>query len=348
MAVYTQLSQSDVEEFLTRYELGKLDGFQGITEGVSNTNYLLIVAGVKYILTLFESSVKIEDLPYFTALMQWWRERGIHCPQPIKMNDGRVLSALGGKPALLVSFLEGEGVTKITNEHMLQLGKLAADMHISGQDFPHSRANSLSPDSWHELRADIGPRADDIMPGLAALLRDECHYLGEHWPQNLPGGPIHADLFPDNVFFSATPSPLEGEGGVGGKPQYGSLLKRTPLPNPPPQGGRGIKLSGVIDFYYACNDAWAYDLAICVNAWCFDDRHRFVPERAQALMHAYTDARPLTPEEEAAFPLLLRGAALRFLLTRTRDWLDTPDDAQVTRKDPLEYVAKLRFHQGES
>ncbi len=317
MAVYTQLETGDIAGFLAQYDVGKLESFEGIAEGVSNTNYLVRTTRNPFILTLFEARVDIADLPYFTTLMQWWHARGIVCPKPIAMQNGRILSALKERPALMVSFLEGSGVTKITTEHMLQLGKLAADMHLAGMEYPNTRPNALSVSGWESLIDKISARADDITPGLTRLLSEEFNYLSEHWPQELPRGPIHADLFPDNVFFHK----------AFGKPPV---------------------LSGVIDFYFACNDAWAYDLAICVNAWCFDDRYRFVPERAQALMHAYTEIRPLTPEEETAFPLLLRGAALRFLCTRSYDWLNRKEGALVNLKDPLEYVAKLTFHQEAS
>jgi homoserine kinase type II len=318
MAIYTPILEADLREFLTHYNVGELAGFEGIAEGVSNTNYLLITSHesrtTNYILTLFESTTKLEDLPYFVALMAWWSARGIHCPTPVKMNNGRTLAVLAERPALMVSFLDGEGVRKITLEHMAQLGRLAAKMHVEGMGFPHTRANALSVDAWGGMALDVRSRADEIEVGLADFIRDEVNFLSEHWPQGLPSGPIHADLFPDNVFFSKS-------------------------------FGKAPVLSGVIDFYYACNDAWAYDLAICVNAWCFDDRYRLVPERVQALMAGYNDVRPMTDEETRAFPLLLRGAALRFLLTRTRDWLAGKGDAIITLKDPPEYMKKLEYWQ---
>jgi len=314
MAVYTHLTRSDISGFLQSYDVGPLVDFKGIAEGVSNTNYLIETADSKYILTLFERRFKLEDLPYFTALMEWWHARGIHCPLPIKMRDGRVLSALKERPALLVSFLEGEGVRKITNEHLMQLGALVANMHIAGMEFPYRRANALSLSGWESMIDAIAERADEIAPGLKKIISEEYNYLSDHWPQELPSGPVHADLFPDNVFFNKT-------------------------------FGKQATLSGVIDFYFACHDMWAYDLAICVNAWCFDERHRLVPERVQALMHSYNEVRTFTPEEDMAFPLLLRGASLRFLLTRAQDWLNPAEGAEITPKDPLEYLAKLQFFQ---
>ena len=313
MAVYTPLTEAQIAEFLTQYDLGAFASAQGIAEGVENTNYLIHTSHAPYILTLFEQRTRLEDLPYFTQLMQWLSARGIPCPQPMPRRDGRVLSALQEKPALIVSFLEGSGVQAIRPEHLPQLGALVAKLHLAGMEFPHRRANALSLEGWEKLMDKIGDEADSIEPGLADLIREEYRYVSEHWPQGLPSGPVHADLFPDNVFFK--------------------------------RGRSGWELSGVIDFYFACHDFWAYDLAICINAWCFDARHRFVKERADALLYAYTDQRSLTPEEETALPVLLRGAALRFLLTRAHDWLHTPKDALVTKKDPLEYAQKLRFHQ---
>lgn len=317
MAVYTHLTHDDIGQFLSGYDVGALESFEGIAEGVSNTNYLIRAGGVKYILTLFEKRFKIEDLPYFTTLMEWWHGKGIHCPLPVPMKNGRTLGALKERPAIMVSFLEGEGVKKISLEHVSQLGALAANMHISGMQFPHRRENGLSLGAWEAMIDAVSERADEVTPGLRKLISEEYNYLSENWPQNLPSGPIHADLFPDNVFFMK----------LFGKP---------------------AKLTGVIDFYFACHDYWAYDLAICVNAWCFDERYKIVPERVAALMASYNDVRTMTPEEDAAFALLLRGAALRFLLTRTQDFLFPAEGAEVGTKDPLEYVAKLEYFQNYS
>jgi len=314
LAVYTHLSFDDIAGFLAGYNIGPLKNFEGIAEGVSNTNYLVETSDTKYILTLFEKRFKLEDLPYFTALMEWWNSRGIHCPLPIAMKNGRTLGALKERPAVLVSFLQGSGATKITPEHVFQLGELAAQMHVTGVEFPYQRANGLSLSGWETIIDAVSERADEVAPGLKRLISEEYNYLSEHWPSELPSGPIHADLFPDNVFFST-------------------------------EFGKPKKLTGVIDFYFACHDAWAYDLAICVNAWCFDERHRLVPERVQALMSGYNQLRPMTHEEELSFPLLLRGAALRFLLTRLQDTLYPSEGANVATKDPMEYAAKLTFFQ---
>jgi len=318
MAVYTQLDKYDIESLLEQYDIGVLQSFEPIAEGVTNTNYLLTTTQksltVNYILTLFEKHFELSELPYFTELMQWWHARGILCPQPIVSKSGRTLCALKEKPALVVSFLEGGGVKNITPEHLLHIGDMVSRMHITGVDFPYMRANHLSVKGWEKIIDEIIDRVDEIEPGLKQIINEEYNYLSENWPADLPRGPIHADLFPDNVFFKK------------------------------PFGGK-LELSGVIDFYFSCNDFWAYDLAIIINAWCFDERHRLVKERVQALMASYNGIRPLSAEEEASFPLLLRGAALRFLLTRSYDWLNRDPGALVNVKDPLEYVEKLRFHQ---
>lgn len=316
MAVYTALTQEEIGQFIGRYDVGDFVSAEGITEGVENTNYLIETRQNRYILTLFEQRTRPEDLPYFVHLMQWFSARGIPCPLPVARKDGGVLAALKEKPAMLATFLEGQGVTSIRNEHLPQLGTLAANMHIAGMDFPHQRENVLSLSGWGSLVERIDGAADNIDPGLNDLIAEEYRYISEHWPSGLPSGPIHADLFPDNIFFQR--------------------LRGSP------------KLSGVIDFYFSCNDMWAYDLAVCVNAWCFDDRHRFLPERVQALLAAYNDIRPMSDEEGRAMPVLLRGAALRFLLTRVFDWVNTPPSAHVVKKDPMEYVEKLKFHQESS
>ena len=202
---------------------------------------------------------------------------------------------------------------RITPEHLSQIGAYLAKMHLAGAGFPHPRRNALSVDGWQALADQLDARIEQDFPGITALIDAALSRLSTAWPEGLPSGAVHADLFPDNVFF---------------------LRERG-----------GWKLSGVIDWYFACTEMWAYDLAITINAWCFDSRYRLVPEHVAALMQAYTDVRPLTPEEEEAMPLLLQGAALRFLLTRAYDWLGTPEDATVTRKNPQEYIDKLTFFQ---
>jgi len=319
MAVYTQLSNEAIGEWLqAHYALGTLDFAIGIAQGVENTNYLLALcdaqgAEQKYILTLYEKRTRAEDLPFFLGLMQHLAARGVVCPQPIARTDGQVLSDIGGKRAALISFLHGKSRTVMRNQHTAQVGMALGKLHLAAQDFSGTRANALSLAGWQALHETVAPRLDEIQPGLQALIRDELQFLKEHWPQDhsLPRGVIHADLFPDNVFFT------------------------------------GDEVSGVIDFYFACTDFFAYDLAITLNAWCFEGRECNIT-KMQHMVKQYQQQRLLNDAEKKALPMLLRGAALRFLLTRAHDWLFHEKSALVTPKDPLEYVAKLRFHQANN
>jgi homoserine kinase type II len=308
MAVYTKLSKADISEFLSEFEVGKLTSFKGIEEGIENTNYLIQTPAEKFILTVFEKRTKAEDVPYFMKLTEWLSDRGIPCPRPIHRKDGRVIGEVAGKPAVLVQFLEGQGRPNVTHYHIRQLGALVANLHLAATDFPMERPNALSLSGWQELFTRVEKKADSITPGLAKLMGDEIDFLAKNWPKDLPAGTVHTDLFPDNVFF-----------------------KRDDL-------------SGVIDFYFSCRDFWMYDLLICLNAWCFNGLHQFVPARARILLQSYHGVRLILPEERAVIPVLGRGAALRFLLTRTYDWLHRDAGAVVTPKDPLEYVAKLKFY----
>lgn len=312
MAVYTEVSDSDLEEFVALYDLGAVQSLKGIAEGVENSNYLLHTEAGFYILTLYEKRVNEDDLPFFLGLMQHLAARGLNCPQPILNRAGEALGTLSGRRAVIVSFLDGMWIRRPNAGHCSALGEALAKMHKAGSDFSLSRPNTLSLEGWKSLAATARPRADEVMVGLGTAIDEELAFLEAHWPQNLPKGVIHADLFPDNVFF------------LGGK------------------------LSGLIDFYFACSDFFVYDLAICLNAWCFEHDASFNITKGLALLDGYERVRKLDPEEMAALPLLARGAALRFLLTRLVDWLNVPPGALVKPKDPIEYVKKLRFHQKAS
>ena len=309
MAVYTDVSDEELADFIGSYAIGALTSFKGIAEGVENSNYLVHTESGRYILTLYEKRVRREDLPYFLALMQHLVGRGISCPLPVKDRAGRTLKELAGRPAALITFLEGLWVRRPNIEHCHALGDVLAHFHIAGADFPMFRANDLSLPGWRKLVQSIGAGADEVVPGLAAEIEKELAYLEKRWPSDLPQGVIHADLFPDNVFFL------------------------------------GDKVSGLIDFYFACNDTMAYDVAICLNAWCFESDGSFNITKARAMLQAYEGVRPLSEAELKWLPTLARGAALRFLLTRTYDWLNTDESALVRTKDPNEYLRKLRFHQ---
>ncbi len=309
MAVYTDVSDEELDSFIGSYAIGALTSFKGIAEGVENSNYLVYTEGGRYILTLYEKRVSRDDLPYFLALMEHLAARGLNCPLPVRDREGRALKELAGRPAALITFLEGLWVRRPGIEHCAGLGDALARFHLAGSDFPMTRANSLSLPGWQSLFADIGGGADQVIPGLASLIAKELHYLEGAWPGDLPVGVIHADLFPDNVFFL------------------------------------GDKVSGLIDFYFACNDMLAYDIAVCLNAWCFETDGSFNVTKARALLEAYEAVRPLTKAEFDRLPTLARGAALRFLLTRTYDLINTDANALVKTKDPNEYLRKLRFHQ---
>jgi len=310
MAVYTDVTDAELQDFMARYDLGQVTSFKGIAEGVENTNFLIETTRNRYILTIYEKRVDQNELPFFLNLMGHLASRGMNCPTPILDQNGNSLNQLVGKPAALVTFLEGLSVTRPKIEHCAQLGRSLAELHLAGQDYKATRKNKLSIEGWAELNAKVEDQTDSIGRGLTQLIHDELHYLTEHWPNDLPQGIIHADLFPDNVFFL------------------------------------GQKLSGLIDFYFACTDAFAYDIAICMNAWCFEAHNEFNATKARQMLSRYTESRPLNQAEYLALPILCRGAALRFLLTRTYDWIYTPENALVRPKNPDEYIAKLRFHQG--
>lgn len=310
MAVYTDVGAEDLEGFLTGYGIGDLLSYKGIAEGVENSNFLLHTTSGYFFLTLYEKRVAKEDLPFFLGLMAHLASRGINCPQPVKTNKGEILGTLAGRPAAIIDFLEGVWPRKPNAAHCAAVGEALAKLHLAGGDFAMSRANALSVSGWRPLFEAAAPRADELQPGLRTFLATELDHLEKAWPNDLPRGVIHADLFPDNVLFL------------------------------------GDKLSGLIDFYFACNDILAYDVAICLNAWCFEIDHSFNVTKARAFLNAYSKVRPLSDAERAALPLLARGAALRFLLTRLVDWLNVPPGALVKPKDPLEYVRKLRFNQG--
>ncbi len=308
MAVYTEVSGEEIEAFVAHYDIGRVVSFKGIAEGVENSNYLLQTERDVYILTLYEKRVRPADLPFFLGLTEHLAERGVPCPTPIRGRDGEALRALCGRPAAIVSFLKGIWPRRPTPRHCAALGEAMARMHLAGADYPMRRDNDLSPAGLQALFAACRDRADEVGPGLAAELAAELELVAAHWPDGLPRGIIHADLFPDNVFFL------------------------------------GEALSGLIDFYFACTDFFAYDLAICLNAWCFEADASFNITKARHMLSAYRKIRPFSAAELAALPLLARGAALRFLLTRLYDWLYHPDGALVRPKDPLDYLERLRFH----
>jgi homoserine kinase type II len=309
MAVYTEVSDEELTEFLARYDIGSLVSFKGIAEGVENSNYLLTTEKGPFFLTLYEKRVLPGDLPFFLGLMDHLAARNIPCPTPLRDRSGETLQNLAGKPAALISFLPGYSVRRPRVEHCARLGEALARLHLGGSTFQQRRDNALALEGWGKLVAATSSRADELHEGLADEIAVEFASLQGSWPTGLPAGIVHGDLFPDNVLFL------------------------------------GHDISGLIDFYFACNDLFVYDLAICLNAWCFEQPNTINVTKARALLRGYGAQRPLSDAEIEALPILARGAALRFLLTRLYDWFHTDENALVKPKDPLEYRRKLRFHQ---
>jgi homoserine kinase type II len=308
MAVYTEVTDDALRAFLSVYDIGEVVAFRGIAEGVENSNYMLRTTTGDFILTLYEKRVDPSDLPWFLGLMEHLASQGVTCPQPVHGQDGQALRMLAGRLAAITTFLPGVWPRRPTLAHCGPLGEALARLHAAGGSYAPRRANALGPLGWRPLLDRSLSRADEVAPDLGAELSLVLDRVLRHWPQSLPEGQIHGDLFPDNVFFL------------------------------------GHQISGLIDFYFAATDVLAYDLAICLNAWCFEQDGAFNVTRGRALIAGYQSVRPLTEAEASAMPILAQGAALRFLLTRLYDWLYTPAGALVTPKDPIEYLRKLRFH----
>ena len=310
MAVYTAIDAASLDAFLAAYDIGPAVQLHGITQGVENSNYVLVTERGRFILTLYERRVEPADLPFFLGLMDHLAARGVPCPTPVHGRDGEALRSLCGRPAAVVSFLEGTSPHRVRASHCAALGAALAHLHLAGGGFAMARPNALSVRGWRLLFEACRADADRVLSGLEAEIDRELRLIEQQWPDDLPHGVIHADLFPDNVFF------------------------------------QGERLTGIIDFYFACVDIVAYDLAICLNAWCFEPDGAFNITKARQMLAAYRARRAFTPRELAALPLLARGAALRFLLTRLFDWQNRVEGALVKPKDPLEYLDKLRFHRG--
>lgn len=308
MAVYTDINEIELAAYLENYDIGTLLSFKGIAEGVENSNFLLRTTAGTFILTLYEKRVDRDDLPFFINLMQHLAANGIECPQPVVQKNGAAIGELAGRPSAIVTFLEGMWLRKPAAEHCYALGVAMAQMHVAGQSFAMQRENSLTMKDWRPLWEKCMADADAVEAGLRVQTEADLAYLEKKWPSDLPRGVIHADMFPDNVFFI------------------------------------GQNLSGIIDFYFACTDMLAYDLAICLNAWCFERDFSYNLTKGTALLRGYNSVRPLELAEQQALPVLCHGSAMRFMLTRLYDWINTPADSFVTKKDPMEYLRRMRFH----
>ncbi len=315
MAVFTQVAIEELNHFLSQYNIGELYGYEEIKEGRENTNYVLLTKKYsnsqpkKYILTLYEKRVKQQDLPYFIALLEHLNRNNVPCPIPVYARDGKVLQRLCGKTAVIMSFLPGLCSSDKSVTDCESLGKAVAKMHVSCLDFHLYRTNDMSLKSWIHLANITQEYAHALRPGLYNILKSEINYLLKNWPSNLPTGIIHADLFPDNVFFLNS------------------------------------QISGLFDFYFACNDFLVYDLAICINAWCFETDYSFNINKTKALLIGYQQFRSLNNAEISAIPVLVRGSAMRFLLTRLYDKYTYNSNTNVTPKNPIDYLYRLQFHQ---
>jgi len=308
MAVYTHVTPRDLDDFLDAYDIGVARSFKGIAEGVENSNYLLKTDRGSFILTLYEKRVTKEDLPFFLGFMDFIAARGVNSARPVRARNGATLGTLCGRPAALIEFLDGVSADPPSVAQTRNAGMAMAGLHRAGKDFIGTRKNDLGPATWPELLRAAAPRAGDVQAGLADLLEKQLDETLADWPKDLPGGVIHADLFPDNVLFV------------------------------------GDEVSGLIDFYFACTDSYAYDIAVMINSWCFAKSGAFEGEKSAALIEGYQSVRKLSDRERAALPRLARGAALRFILTRLNDWLNHDPKALVTPKDPLALLPHLAFH----
>jgi homoserine kinase type II len=315
VAVYTHLGAEVLAGLVAEFDVGELTSVKGIAEGISNSNWLVETTGkdgtgARFILTMYEYRIEVEDLPFFLSLLDHLSARGCPVPRTIHDRRGRLFRLLDGKAVALIEFLPGVSVSAPTSGQAHAVGRALAQMQLAAADFPGSRENAMGRAEWQRLARECGTEGlAAIDAGFAKLVARELPAVIAQWPEGLPRGTIHADLFPDNVLML------------------------------------GNQVTGLIDFYFACTDLFAYDLAVTHAAWCFsNDGKRFDPALSSALIAGYEEVRPLSPAERAALPLLARGAALRFALTRAWDWVNTPADALVTRKDPLAFGRRLEFY----
>ena len=308
MAVYTKLEHQEVRQFLEQYNINNFKDYKGITEGVENTNYLIKTSEQDYILTIYEKRVDENDLPFFIKLLSYLSENKFPCPKPIANKNNEKINRIKNKNAALVTFLNGQSKNKITSEECFEIGKITAQLHEITKKFDINRKNNLSIENWDRIFEKTIKQKIDLDESIIKKTKNYLNFLKDKWPKNLPQGIIHADLFPDNIFFTNN------------------------------------KVSGIIDFYFACNDFFAYEIAICINSLCFDNNSTFNMTKAKNLIDGYTSIRTLSEDEKKYLPILSMGAAMRFFLTRLYDFYHTDNKADVKIKDPFEYLKKIEFH----
>ena len=308
MAVYTKLEHQEVRQFLEQYNINNFKDYKGITEGVENTNYLIKTSEQDYILTIYEKRVDENDLPFFIKLLSYLSENKFPCPKPIANKNNEKINRIKNKNAALVTFLNGQSKNKITSEECFEIGKITAQLHEITKKFNINRKNNLSIENWESIFEKTIKHKIDLDESIIKKTKNYLNFLKDKWPKNLPQGIIHADLFPDNIFFTNN------------------------------------KVSGIIDFYFACNDFFAYEIAICINSLCFDNNSTFNMTKAKNLIDGYTSIRTLSEDEKKYLPILSMGAAMRFFLTRLYDFYHTDNKADVKIKDPFEYLKKIEFH----
>ncbi len=308
MAVYTKLEHQEVRQFLEQYNINNFKDYKGITEGVENTNYLIKTSEQDYILTIYEKRVDENDLPFFIKLLSYLSENKFPCPKPIANKNNEKINRIKNKNAALVTFLNGQSKNKITSEECFEIGKITAQLHEITKKFDINRKNNLSIENWESIFEKTIKQKIDLDESIIKKTKNYLNFLKDKWPKNLAQGIIHADLFPDNIFFTNN------------------------------------KVSGIIDFYFACNDFFAYEIAICINSLCFDNNSTFNMTKAKNLIDGYTSIRTLSEDEKKYLPILSMGAAMRFFLTRLYDFYHTDNKADVKIKDPFEYLKKIEFH----
>ena len=311
MAVYTKINNKDISSLSKKFNLGKIIKFQGIKQGIENTNYLLKTNNKKYILTIFEKRVQKKDLPFFMKLMDKFNQQKINCPKPLKDKNDKYLTLIKNKAACIVTFLKGKDKKNLNNKNCYDVGKNIGTLHKASNKIKLYRKNSMSINNLDSLLKSIKFKYKTIAPNLESVLKINLEEIKKKWPKNIPKGIIHGDLFIDNIFFNKN------------------------------------KFAGFIDFYFSCNDYFMYEIAIGINALCFDNKkNKFIlnNQKVKSLIKGYQSVKKISLKEKNALNILCRGAALRYLLTRIYDYFNTPKTALINIKDPKEYFQKLIIH----